>query len=190
MPARSTQSKKKPDAFVEFLNSIFEGAGNRFLKAQEAFGEGSPEDRRRKAIETVMSFVGPGAIKSIRGLPQLGLRLGGQAISRPLGQAADDLGQFTDTIKQLVKQARREKGKANINSPVSLGTGLKRNIGGRRPPDTELEALALRKQQAQKIAKARKLARKKEFKRRTDMFEVQQGIKDFDPVTGKPRRIK
>ena len=108
-------------------------------------------------IEELLGFAGPGAIKRIAGLPGLGLRLEGKAISRPAGQAAEDLGQNTDTIKQLIKQRRRKLSKANIDRPNTIAGGERRaNVGGQRPPDTELEALALNKQQGLARIRAKK----------------------------------
>ncbi|KKK80082.1 hypothetical protein LCGC14_2827040 [marine sediment metagenome] len=115
-------------------------------------------------IEEILGSLGPGVIKRIAGVPRIGLRLGGKAISRPVGQAADDLGQNTDTIKQLISQRRRKLGKANINRPSG-------SPAGKRPPDKELEALALKlRDQARKIAQGKE-ARRGRLKERTKAAE-------------------
>ncbi len=118
------------------------------------------------ALDFIMGFAGPGAIKRIAGLPGLGLRVEGKAISRPRGQAADDLGQNTDTIKQLISQRRRKLGKANINRPSG-------SPAGKRPPDAELEALALQKQKA-KITTAKQLE-----ERNKRIRAIQKAIKEI-----------
>jgi len=94
-----------------------------------------------------MGFAGPGAIKAIRGL--VGTGLGAKVSGKEL---------FKPGASFEAKAALTGK-RANIDRPNTIAGGeLRKNVGGKRPPDAELEALALRKQQAQR-ARRQKIAK-------------------------------
>ncbi len=60
----------------------------------------------------------------------------------------------------------------NLNRSSSISEqGLRKNIGGQRPPNAELEALALRKQEATRISQTIKKARKERLVERTKELE-------------------
>lgn len=111
-------------------------------------------------IEELLGALVPGAIKSIQGFPGK-IILKGRNISSPL-------------------LAGSRKAGTNLNRPLSLSKDeLRRNIGGKRPPDTELEALALQKQLAQKVAKSDKAAIKERLKART---KFEDRISKLSPI--------
>ena len=71
-------------------------------------------------------------------------------IAKRSGQTKNPV--FRDRIaaEEAIKPA------ANISRPNTIaGKELRKNVGGQRPPDTELEALALKKQQAQRARRQR-----------------------------------
>ena len=118
-----------------------------------------------EAIQAILDALGPGVIKSVIGV----------------GSGLFGVLKGKSFIKGGKPSSRViEKSKTQENLPVSK-TGLRRNIGGRRPPDTELEALAIRKQQAQKIAKEDRAMRKEGIKKRTKMFEEEGGVMELSP---------
>ncbi len=169
MPSHTAleRAKKKPDAFVEFLNSILEGFGDRFKAAGEAYESRSPEEKQ-KELDMIMGFAGPGAIRKVLGVPAK-ITIRGKAITpkRP----AD-----TKTTPEGFRS------RANTSREGSISeVGFRRNIGGKRPPDAELEALALRKQQAQRVAREDKAMRKEGFKKRTKSFEEEGGSMELSP---------
>lgn len=95
-------------------------------------------------IEELLGALVPGAIKSIVGVPGLfvGLSKAGGAKGRFPARASLEEG-----LESANTLAKRLTGKANINRPNTISSeGLRANVGGKRPPNTELEALALRRQ--------------------------------------------
>jgi len=106
-------------------------------------------------IEQLLGFAGPGAIKRIAGVPGLSVFLSKSTPSKGRFPASKDL---KEALKNIDEQFDRINRPANISRPNTIaGKELRKNIGGKRPPDTELEALALRKQQAQRIARTKGL---------------------------------
>ncbi|KKK58666.1 hypothetical protein LCGC14_3042150 [marine sediment metagenome] len=98
-----------------------------------------------------MGFGGAGAIKSIRGVPGLRVQLP-RNIPMEKDFPVAGTANREEILKTFDKQAIRAGNRANISRPNTIAGGERRaNVGGRRPPDTELEALALNKQQAQRV---------------------------------------
>ncbi|KKK77142.1 hypothetical protein LCGC14_2856560, partial [marine sediment metagenome] len=101
-----------------------------------------------------MGFGGAGAIKSIGGIRNLGILLEGKQLVKKeaLSKLKDVVN--PDRLSKSDKAAVRNR--ANIDRPNTIAGGeLRKNVGGQRPPDTELEALALQKQQAQRARRQR-----------------------------------
>ena len=98
-------------------------------------------------IEEILGSLGPGVIKAVAGVPKI-------FISSTLsGAPTGSLGRFPTTlnVNEALKASgiagRRIQKRANIDRPNTISSeGRRANVGGRRPPDTELEALALQKQ--------------------------------------------
>ena len=114
------------------------------------------------------AIAGFGAIKSVAGVKGLRLRLGGKQIAKP------ETFRSKVGLPEKVRKTRQDIEHFTRTSETSKLAGvptLRKNIGGKRPPNKELEALALRKQQAQRIAKEDKAMRKEGIKKRTEMFE-------------------
>ncbi len=117
-------------------------------------------------IEELLGFAGPGAIKRIAGVPGLFV---GLSKATPGAQRFPVKSTLTEALEQSRKVATRQSKKANENRPIPFPGAGRRNVGGQRPPDTELEALALRKQQGQRTAKAEKETRKRVLRKETDL---------------------
>ena len=134
MPAPSAKGRRKSTRpILEFLERGAQRKGKSIREITFEEFMNSP----------AMGFGGAGAIKAIRGVPGVGIKLGGKQLSKPKGFRS--------------KEPAKER--ANIDRPNTIAGGeLRPNVGGRRPPDTELEALALNKQQAQR-ARRQKMAK-------------------------------
>ena len=118
-------------------------------------------------IEQLLGFAGPGAIKRIAGVPGLSVFLSKSTPSKGRFPASKDL---KEALKNIDEQFDRISRPANISRPNTIaGKELRKNVGGRRPPDTELEALALKKQQGQRTAKAEKETRKRVLRKETEL---------------------
>ncbi len=136
------------------LEDFLAGVGQRFKNAQA----GHSKRLKGRSLQEIFES-GPGAgfgagtVGSVRGLaPGLGITLGGRQVTK-------------GGLGQIDKTAITSK-KSNLNRSASISEeGFRRNVGGKRPPDAELEALALRKQVT---AKANKSA----LKSRTRIFEI------------------
>ncbi len=124
MPAPSTKGRQKSTRpILEFLERGAKRKGKSIRETTFEEFMNSP----------AMGFGGAGAIKLLRGVPGIGVKLGGKQLSKPKG----------------FKSKEPAKERANIDRPNTIAGGERRaNVGGQRPPDTELEALALQKQQA------------------------------------------
>ncbi len=111
-------------------------------------------------IEEILGSLGPGAIKAVTGVPKIfiGLTKGtpvGEGLAGSRFPVRKTLDENLESAFSFAKRARPGSG-ANIDRPSTIaGKKIRKNIGGRRPPDTELEALALRKQQAQRTSRQR-----------------------------------
>ena len=144
--------------------------------ADRARIEATSRKRGRKIspelIEEILGALGPSVIKAVAGVPKI-------FISSTLsGAPSGSLGRFPTTLN--VNEAleasgiagRRIQKRANIDRPSTISSeGRRTNVGGQRPPDTELEALALSKQKAQRTAQTTRETKKRIMKRRTKMFE-------------------
>lgn len=105
-------------------------------------------------IEELLGSLGVGTIKSIRGL--IGTGLGAKVAGKELFKPGASFEQ----------KAALTRSRANIDRPSTISSqGRRSNVGGQRPPDAELEALALSKQKAQRIAKRKRAIRKESLKR-------------------------
>ena len=123
-------------------------------------------------IEEILGALGPSVIKAVAGVPKI-------FISSTLsGAPSGSLGRFPTTLN--VNEAleasgiagRRIQKRANIDRPNTIAGGERRvNVGGQKPPEAELEALALSKQKAQRAEKGIRATRKEGFKQRTEFTE-------------------
>ena len=122
-------------------------------------------------IEQLLGFAGPAAIKSITGLPNIGVRLAGKQLVKK-----ETLSGLKDLVNpdRLSKSSRAAvRNRANIDRPSTIAGGERRaNVGGRRPPDTELEALALKKQVGQTRVRQEKALRKEGLTLKTRVNEI------------------
>ena len=120
-------------------------------------------------IEQLLGSLGPGVIKAVAGVPKI-------FISSTLsGAPTGSLGRFPTTlnVNEALKASgiagRRIQKRANIDRPSTISSqGRRANVGGRRPPDTELESLALKKQQAGVTERAGKETRKRVLRSQTE----------------------
>ena len=143
MPAPSTKGRQKSTRpILEFLERGAQRKGKSIRETTFEEFMDSP----------AMGFGGAGAIKMLRGVPGIGIKLSGKQLSKSKGFRS--------------KEPAKER--ANIDRPSTIAGGERRaNIGGQRPPDTELEALALNKQQVGGVAKTRKAAQRFQLERDT-----------------------
>ncbi len=101
-------------------------------------------------IEEILGALGVGAIKAISGISNLGVRLGGKQLVKK--EAFSGLKNIVNPDRLSKSDLAAVKSRANLNRAASVSEeGFRRNIGGKRPPDAELEALALQKQGAQRV---------------------------------------
>ena len=109
-----------------------------------------------------MGFGGAGAIKSIRGVPGLRVQLP-RNIPMEKDFPVAGTANREEILKTFDKQAIRAGNRANISRPNTIAGGeLRKNVGGQRPPEAELEAAALFRQRAPRLERAR-IEAKKEF---------------------------
>ncbi len=134
------------------LEDFLVGIGQRFKIAQAGHSKRMKGRSLQDIFESsIGAGFGAGTLKSIRGVPNIRLRLPNKGNPR----------QVADKPTNLEFPAP-----AHLNRSASLSEeGLRKNIGGKRPPDAELEALALRKQVTIK-------AKKSALKNRTRIFEI------------------
>ena len=106
-------------------------------------------------IEELLGFAGPGAIKSIGGIRNIGVRLRGKQLVEK--EALTGLKNLVNPDRLSKSDRAAIRSRANIDLPNTISeVGLRKNVGGRRPPDAELEALALKKQKS-KLTTAKQL---------------------------------
>ena len=149
MPAPSTKGRQKSTRpILEFLERGAQRKGKSIREITFEEFMNSP----------AMGFGGAGAIKAVRGLvgTGLGARVAGKELFKP-GASFE------------AKAALTGK-RANIDRPNTIAGGeLRKNVGGQRPPDKELEALALKKQQV-------KALRRQGLKLKTRVFEIMREL--------------
>ena len=143
------------------LEDFLAGVGQRFKNAQA----GHSKRLKGRSLQEIFES-GPGAgfgagtVGSVRGLaPGLGITLGGRQVTK-------------GGLGQIDKTAITSK-KSNLNRSASISEeGFRRNVGGKRPPDAELEALALRKQGQLQANKRAKKTQKDALLERTKELET------------------
>lgn len=151
----------------EFLSMV--DFGPSALKQLQAGGEAERSALRRgdfagmldEAMQSPMLGFGVGSVKSVKGAPKLGIRLGESANPKTQGF----LGNVThDAMFESGTDIARRGAKANKNSIGFLDpqTGeLTRFKGGERPPNSFLEKMALRVQRSKQNLERTDKARQK-----------------------------
>ncbi len=161
------QRKKEEEVMAEHspLEDFLAGIGQRFKNAQAEHSRRLKGKSLHEIFENSIGagFAGAGAIKAVRGLSsRIGILLGGKQVTK-------------SGLRKIDKGSILSKEKSNLNRSSTISEeGLRKNVGGKRPPDAELEALALRKQEAAKIAKTIKKARKERLLFQTELAEKSQ----------------
>lgn len=135
------------------------------MASREAVREASRKRGRAispELIEEILGSLGPSIIKKIIGVPNVFIGFGKNIKGADRFPVKSTLAEALGNMERI---AGRMSKKANVNKP------LESVKGGQRPPNSELEALAVAKQQAAKIKKADRATRKEGIKKRTKSFE-------------------
>ncbi len=164
------------------LEDFLAGIGQRFKNAQARHSKRMKGRSLQEIFESsIGAGFGAGSVGRVRGVPGIGIRLPRRG--RDVDFDKDFPVEGVDPIKFTNKDLSRAKGKSNLNRQSSISEeGLRKNVGGKRPPDAELQALAVRKQsQLADIKKgdiARKAAARQALVDRTGLLE--RDPKGFD----------
>ncbi len=137
MPAPSGQNRTQSSGLADIISELVD----KHIASMEKFKKARIDNPERFEIAESLAG-GIGSIKAIQGLSKLGVVLGGKSITNNPPQTGVGVG-------------FKPSASLNRTAQISETGGLRRNVGGQRPPDSELEELALRKQSKQVQEKAR-----------------------------------